>query len=257
MNSTHNDDEYCPQPSDTDYGNGPAFVINTDGTTQNPIRSTSDQCVVTCGGPEDDDKLYPHPYDCDRFCLCYNGIPYNKACPDKLQFSREANRCEYPDPDGCQPLCPPTVESCVQGFKMCKRWCNNRGWYQHKKTKRIVKLSGNMSGILPKDLRRMGCCMATTVRDLSKTIKKSLIQDFSQQRLLFHPLYYSVRLSKCRVGERRYAIVTVFSRCHTLWRCCLDGHLIWSWGSYLNQSVAWCYHHTQSPKRKRMGMVEE
>lgn len=114
MNSTYDDDMYCPQPSDTAYGNGPAFAINTDGTTQSPFRSASDPCVVTCDGPEDDYTLYPHPNDCARYCQCKNGMPLNMACPDGLEFDPIPHRCEYPThfPD-CQPACPPTVGAVV------------------------------------------------------------------------------------------------------------------------------------------------
>lgn len=111
MNSNLTDDKYCPMPSDTAYGNGRAFVINPDGTTQSPSRTADDSCVVVCDGPQDDDTLYPHPNACDRFCQCFQGLPINMACPKGLRFDPNPSRCEYPeDPiPECTPECPLTA----------------------------------------------------------------------------------------------------------------------------------------------------
>ncbi|CAG8776155.1 23201_t:CDS:2, partial [Gigaspora rosea] len=43
------------------------------------------------------DEVYANPYSCSTFFQCSNGHAYMKDCPDGLQWSSKALRCEWPE----------------------------------------------------------------------------------------------------------------------------------------------------------------
>lgn len=56
--------------------------------------------------PEKDETYnpvhYPHPFDCNLFYKCSNGVGVLHKCPEGLHWSAAANRCEYPHLAGCR-----------------------------------------------------------------------------------------------------------------------------------------------------------
>ncbi|PSN39605.1 hypothetical protein C0J52_06910 [Blattella germanica] len=54
--------------------------------------------------PDQDPALsvfFPHPYDCEWFFHCSNGVAYCKVCPSGLHWNPTLNTCDWPGQAGC------------------------------------------------------------------------------------------------------------------------------------------------------------
>lgn len=52
---------------------------------------------------DSENSRYPNPQDCGSFFKCSNGTPYLFECPPPLHYSKETDRCDWPEVANCQP----------------------------------------------------------------------------------------------------------------------------------------------------------
>lgn len=82
--------------------------------------------------------FHPHPYDCDKYFLCFNGTAYERECHYGLHWSVENEWCDYPENVNCNAtsttpsptppfcddwiLCPRNGFGFLPNFYLCHRY---------------------------------------------------------------------------------------------------------------------------------------
>lgn len=114
-------------------GNPETCEITT--TTMVPTTITPPDC------PSTDDPLnpifHPHPYDCSKYFMCFNGSAIPRECYDGLLWSVENEWCDYPENVSCDLnilptppppfcsdwiLCPSSGFGYLPNFNLCHRY---------------------------------------------------------------------------------------------------------------------------------------
>lgn len=86
----------CDLPENVDCLNGERPMSTT------PPETTEDPLITTNAPDADIDcpleigiHTFPHPFDCTRYYMCADKIPYPRSCPPDLLFNPEIGGCDF------------------------------------------------------------------------------------------------------------------------------------------------------------------
>ncbi|XP_055856188.1 probable chitinase 10 [Episyrphus balteatus] len=79
------------------------MVTPTTMTTPSTISTTTLVTIENKCPLKDTKKLIflPHPGECQRYYICYHGLPVPQECISELHWNAKTNQCDFPEKAGC------------------------------------------------------------------------------------------------------------------------------------------------------------